>query len=278
LVLGLLAAAGLRWPVALLFFGLVAAFALVYARLRAEAGIPSLWVFPASQQNRLLLNALGAPFLTAGGDPRPLTVLALFSFLARGCFPQLTAYSMENLKMAGEQSPARAHLLRLAFLAMFVGLGVGGYVYLTTCYAYGANVLEGGTIEGGYQTRLARAEYAALGHGTFVPDYKPARAAASGAGLLMTTALLWLRFRFLWFPLHPLGYAMAASFGWVLWGPFLLVWLVKRIVLKRGGPRAYAGLVPAFVGLSLGHFLGGGLWGLLACRLENVYAQYQVWF
>ena len=39
-----------------------------------------------------------------------------------------------------------------------------------------------------------------------------------------------------------------------------LAWLIKTVVLKYGGLRAYLALQPLFYGLDLGQFVAGGLW------------------
>src|SRR5262249_52588935 len=50
------AKAGLAWWVGGLYLLLVVAFALVYARMRAETGAPLIFLFPFSQQQKLLVN------------------------------------------------------------------------------------------------------------------------------------------------------------------------------------------------------------------------------
>ena len=51
----------------------------------------------------------------------------------------------------------------------------------------------------------------------------------------MASLLVFLRQRWVGFPLHPLGYAMTCSYGDLIWFPFLLVWLLKSLVLRYGG-------------------------------------------
>lgn len=68
--------------------------------------------------------------------------------------------------------------------------------------------------------------------------------------------------RFFGFPFHPLGYAMACSYGELLWGPFLLTRTIKSLLLHYGGPQAYLAALPGFLGFALGHFVvAGALWG-----------------
>jgi hypothetical protein len=80
------------------------------------------------------------------------------------------------------------------------------------------------------------------------------------------------------FPLHPLGFAMVTSYGEPLWGPFLLVWSVKSLVLRVGGMRAYRRGIPFFLGIVLGHFFVAGLvWGWLSI-VNEMYRRYVVHF
>lgn len=59
---------------------------------------------------------------------------------------------------------------------------------------------------------------------------------ASGAGLM--AVLMVLRGTFYWWPIHPLGFAMAASWSSrELWFSFFLGWLAKVLVLKFGGGK-----------------------------------------
>ena len=109
------------------------------------------------------------------------------------------------------------------------------------------------------------------------PDF--ARTAAAGVGFLFTFVLVILRQMFLWFPLHPLGFAMVTAYGDPLWGPFLSVWIIKKLVMKYGGMRMYRKLVPGFLGLALGHFFTAGiLWGALATTGKELFRSYGVWF
>jgi hypothetical protein len=104
------------------------------------------------------------------------------------------------------------------------------------------------------------------------------RTVAAAFGALVVTALVILRTYFLRFPLHPLGYAMVGAYGGPLWGPFLMVWIVKSVILRLGGMRAYRRGIPFFLGLVIGHFfLAGLVWGWLSI-INEMYRRYVVFF
>uniref|UniRef100_UPI003750F0EB DUF6784 domain-containing protein n=1 Tax=Armatimonas sp. TaxID=1872638 RepID=UPI003750F0EB len=92
--------------------------------------------------------------------------------------------------------------------------------------------------------------------------------AAIGFGFAFTGGMMFLRARFLSWPLHPVGYAMANTNTMTsTWLPFLIAWLLKILVLRYGGADTYKKFAPFFLGLIAGDLLGGGLttaWGALS--------------
>jgi len=69
-------------------------------------------------------------------------------------------------------------------------------------------------------------------------------------GGLITVILSLLRARFIWWPLHPLGFAMAPAVGiawWGSWNAFVFAWVAKWITLKIGGSRLYENYGVPFV-------------------------------
>ena len=65
----------------------------------------------------------------------------------------------------------------------------------------------------------------------------------------------------MWWPFHPLGYVLIDSWAmYNLWTPVLISWLLKSLILRHGGLRAYRRALPFFWGLILGDFVTGGTW------------------
>ncbi len=72
-----------------------------------------------------------------------------------------------------------------------------------------------------------------------------------GGGLSLL--LSYLRARFVWWPIHPMGIVAANSqMGWVFPVPFFIAWLVKFITTRYGGLRLVNKLKPFFLGLMIG--------------------------
>jgi len=272
-------AAGMALWTAAIYFALFLLFALVYARARAEAGAAMVWLFPFYQHKRMMIAIGGSELFQRHGGWGNLTIFSLLMFLSRGYFQSMMAYQIESTRIAEEGRIRQRVMAWWLVVALILGL-VGAYViHLQAYYVHGANILEGGTTQGGYRTRLAIQEYEELA--SFMRGHKEpdrGRTAAAGVGVLVTVVLIGLRSVFLRFPLHPLGYAMVTAYGYPLWGPFFIVWVIKTLILRVGGMGMYRRLIPFFLGIVVGHFFTAGLvWGWLSI-INEMYRRYVVHF
>jgi len=270
---------GLNGWLAALYLFLILAFAVVYARMRAEAGAPLIFLFPFWQQQKLLVNFLGTPTLAATGASS-LVMLAALGFLARGVYPELASYQLDGMEL-GERARIPARWVTAFLLAAVpFGLAIGYWFYLTNAYRYGFGLLDGGTGQGGGRVTTTVQQYRMLlqwqGH------YLPPNLSLIGqtaAGFLAAIGIVWLRGAFLSCPLHPLGFAMATSYGFHLWFPFCCVWALKLLILRLGGAAGYRRLVPLFLGIVLGHYLVAGvIWGALSLINPEAARAYVVHF
>ncbi|MEN6545066.1 MAG: DUF6785 family protein [Armatimonadia bacterium] len=87
--------------------------------------------------------------------------------------------------------------------------------------------------------------------GAVKPSAEDFIALALGGGF--TWFLVFMRQRFLWWPFHPLGYI--AWLGWPTeryWLSIFFGWIIKIIVVRFGGYKAFQRLKPAAYGLILG--------------------------
>ena len=83
----------------------------------------------------------------------------------------------------------------------------------------------------------------------------------TGIGAGFMAVLVFMRYRFLWFPVHYLGFPISDT--WIManaWFSIFLGWLVKLIMLRWGGPRLYRNMKPLFLGLVLGNITCAGVW------------------
>ena len=79
----------------------------------------------------------------------------------------------------------------------------------------------------------------------------------TAVGVVVMAGLTVLNHRFAWWPLHPLGFAVASSFTiYAVYLAFFLAWLIKLAILRWGGVKTYRNCVPFFTGLMVGHYAG----------------------
>jgi len=66
--------------------------------------------------------------------------------------------------------------------------------------------------------------------------------AAAGAGFLIVVSLFYLHSRYVWWPIHPMGFLLSGGMYIVwtgVWTSFLVAWVLKYITLRVGGSKAY---------------------------------------
>jgi hypothetical protein len=274
------AAAGMNAGAAAVYLVFLLGFAITYMRVRCETGTPSTWLFPWYQARKMPVAIMGAEWWLGKTGPQTLGVWSMLFFLSRGFFFSSTAWPLEGYK-AAEQLRAKARDYAVAgLIAVVVGLVMAWWMHLDTYYEFGGNVVESGGVAGGPRTRLTVREYQSTASTILRPTGpdRP-RTIAMLVGAAIAGGLSLLRTHYLRFPLHPLGYAMAAAFSSQIWGGFLAVWLVKGAILRFGGVRMYKRLTPMFIGLALGHFFTMGIaWAAIGSYFGEAAERARVWF
>ncbi|MBT3603043.1 MAG: hypothetical protein HN521_08245, partial [Candidatus Latescibacteria bacterium] len=90
------------------------------------------------------------------------------------------------------------------------------------------------------------------------PDWR--KMAFLVGGMALAAILYFLRYRYTWWPLHPLGLAAGPAYPVTnVIFPIFLGWLAKFAILRFGGSKAYRGARPFFLGLIMGYYIGAGL-------------------
>ena len=86
----------------------------------------------------------------------------------------------------------------------------------------------------------------------------------TGIGAALMGVLTYLRYRFMWWPVHPIGFATGTFYimNWV-WFSVFLAWCFKTIILKYGGSSLYGKSRPFFLGLIIGQVAVAGQWWII---------------
>jgi hypothetical protein len=85
----------------------------------------------------------------------------------------------------------------------------------------------------------------------------PHRLMFMGAGMVIMSILTFLRYRFSWWRLNPMGFALP-RLTWQVYSLFL-AWVAKTLIFQLGGVQFYRKTQPFFIGLIVGYSLAVGL-------------------
>ncbi|MFM7321965.1 MAG: DUF6785 family protein, partial [Armatimonadota bacterium] len=274
LVLGFCHLGGMSLWIAAPYFAIIALMALVYARMRAETGVPFQFLYPFGQPRDLLLNLVSVPTALQLGGPGSLVLLSSLSFLSNHhhVFEQ-SAYQLDAARLADEARIPRRILFIALFLAVAVGLWAAFGAHLGAYYDQGSNLIPSAGGYGEYREKQARQSYELIANHLAVPPPRDMdRLRAVGAGFGIAAGLGFLRGRWVGSPFHPLGFLVANAFGdtSTSWFPMLIAWAAKATLLRIGGLALYKRAIPFFLGLTIGHFaIGGLLWPCLTVLLPK---------
>ncbi|MBC8104081.1 MAG: hypothetical protein H7Z41_16025, partial [Cytophagales bacterium] len=248
--------------IALGFFGILIALSLGITRIRAEFGTPHEIVFVKPTDT--LVTLLGTKAI---GDSSLIGLQSMFWF-NRGyrCHPMpnlLEAFKMSQLdheRTAGQGPMTFARTAGLLALACVVSLLA---TYVTNYYVtYDAGAQSKAI---GYKQWVGQEGFAQL-----AAWLKTGQRAGStnlyffGAGLGLVGLFAYLRTAFLWWPLHPAGFALGISYAMnYFWFCVLIAWAAKLLITRYGGMNAHKQAIPFFLGLILGDYTIGALWSLV---------------
>lgn len=269
LMYGFLAVAGMQPAAALGFLFIFFAIAVMITRIRAEFGFP-VHDMHVMGPGPAMVRLFGAESFSRG----TLGMFSALHWMHRAYRGHVMPHQLEAMRLAGPGARERSAMNRTLVLAALISVPLCFAVFLNGFYEVGA--------ASGHVNQWG-AGYAREAFGQNLPTWlrNPARrlpgeAIASGAGFAVALLLGYLRNLLPGFPLHPLAYAAANSWGMAnLWVPIMIGSLCKAAVLKAGGLRGYRNALPFFFGLMLGEFAVGGSWTLLGMALKT--PTYEFW-
>lgn len=279
-ITALMTVAGMGVGSALAYVLVIYASSLVYARIRAQTGLPITYGIPREEMYLAVLDLRGASGAATPSLLRSESVFALFTTIGRMTFGQLGAYQLEGIRIGRQAGIRRTDLIAAIIIGLLCGLLLGYAIHLVAAYNFGWNIIDGGTTSAGYRTRQAQLMFDRAQLRVFTGEgIRQPQTIARGVGFALSLLMLWARSKFLRFPLNPVGLALAGTFGGPIWFPIFMAWLLKALILRLGGAQTYRRLTPAFLGLAIGHFLiAGGIWGIVGAFNEEVAKRYLLWF
>ena len=253
-------AIGLPVAYALYFLAVFMISAIGHARVRAMAGAATPWLFPYTAMTDGFVRLFGSQAIGTRGTFGPYVATFHLKWMDRGYSASALAADAESYNMSRRGGLKPGALTWLLVAAVPVGTILGFWMHLTAYYESGANVLEGGQSVGGVRTLYALTDARWATQNATLPTL-PSQASwiASISGLAITLGTVLLRGTFLRFPFHPAGFVIGMSHGERFWAPFLIVWIIKSMLLRTGGVSAYRRLMPAFLGVVIGHFFFTGI-------------------
>ncbi len=246
---------------------LAAAFAILFlvtpiitTRIRAESGI-FVHAYHHQAPRYMFIDALGTRRL----GTQNLTALSV-CFFNRDYRPQQMPHQLEAFKIAEQANINPRRMVAAILIAVALGVILGFWVQLHFFYKFGADSGHFNYWATGYGKEF----FGRLRNYIYRPtNTDPIKLLFMGIGFSFMVLLVYLRVRFFWLPLHPLGYAMASNQEMSdLWAPILICLLLKWLILKYGGIRSYRRAVPFFLGLLLGDHLMGINWSILSVALN----------
>ena len=138
-------AAGMTFGTALAYVLIIYACTLVYARIRAQTGLPITYGIPREEMYETILFLRPTPNgLTTPSAIRAETVFTVFQVFGRMTFGQLAAFQMEGIRIA-----QRAHLGRMSLVAAII-IGLLGGLTLATPSTWWMPTTTAGTSSTGF--------------------------------------------------------------------------------------------------------------------------------
>lgn len=262
-LVGFVTLGGMAWYLGLLFFGLYFLMMVTVTRLRAEAG-PMLGYGPTLTPHRMMVLIPGSHCWGA----QDLTTFSYLNWFDSDYRTSAMPQQMEALKLTETQFGHARHLGRALWLAGTITVVFSFVCVVALYYHYGASTPRG---DNGWRYANGRIPFQMLAD--WLKNPKPPdtiRLVWVGVGVVLTLALTAMRTAFLWWPLHPSGFALAhagAAMQWV-WSAMLLGWLVKALLLRYGGIALFRRGIPFFLGLIMGDVVISCVWSLLGVVLD----------
>jgi hypothetical protein len=246
--------AGMSIWLMVVFFIIYFSLSTTITRIRAELG-PPVHTLVGATPDQILLTLFG----TRRIGLRNLTGFGLLHWITGSSGRENPMpIQLEGFKLM-ERLNARAKWYILAIiLAAAVGSFSGFWAYLHDAYKLGVESYPERTWAASVGFRLLESRTQNL------TGPHPVGIVFTIVGFVFTISMSIMRVRFLWWPLHPVGYAVSGRWGiGRIFFPLVIASTVKWMTLRFSGLKGYRRSVPFFVGLIMGDFVMGSIWATI---------------
>lgn len=244
------------WVIALFFF-LYFAISLVITRMRAELGPPTIEL-TGMNASQIMTNIFGSRRL---GIKNLLPLTHYFWFFNRTYRNHAMPQQLEGFKIAQRTGINPVTVVYATVIGTVFGILSSFWAELHMLYKAPDAPGAGFSWES-MNILLSRLNFLKD------PDIGAMNFMALGAGF--TTFLSIMRMKFLWWPFHPVGYALSMNFGVdYIWFTIVIGSVIKWAILKFGGLRTLRRAYPFFIGVIIGEYAIGSFWSALSVILQK---------
>ena len=261
--------AGMGTGLTVVFFLLYFMISIAVTRMRAELGPPSHDLHHVGPHRQIVRFFGPANMNDVHVHPVRAHTMAMFglmNFFNRAYRGHPMPHGMEAYRIAERRKLDRFRYTAAMGLALAFGTLCAFFSMLWIFYRAGASAQVVGP--GEYFGREAWDEINIFFTMPEVHQWGPTYAIL--IGILTSLALAAFRMNLPWWPFHPVGYAVSGSWSMdQMWACVFVAWLIKLLLLRYGGAKAYQPAVPFFIGLMLGDFVVGGFWQLYGIIMQT---------
>jgi len=245
---------GMSIWISLSFFLMYYLILLAVARMRAEIGTP-LHDLHFAGPSTVLINTLGSRHI----NHSTLVGMSQLWFIDRAYRSNPMPHQLETLKISERIGASSKGFVYALIVASILAGPMALWAMINHSYEVGVQNAAPVNLYFGYEPWARFQSWVNNLGSTNIPSLS-----FTFFGLVSTLLLMVGRLRFLWWPFHPMGYAISGSWqmNWG-WGSFFVVWLIKFLILKFSGIYGFRKATRFFLGLLLGDIFVGGTWTII---------------
>jgi hypothetical protein len=252
--------AGASIYVPIILFGIFFAYMMTISRIRAQTG--GIWNFGPNNPSEMTVTIIGSKNLGASN----LTIISYLMWFSLDTRCAVMPHQMESMKIAKESGMSMRRMFYVVLIATFFGIIMS---YLNALRLYYINGADTPRINP-WRVDMGKIPYNMLHNWLNYPqppDYTGLVYVFGGAA--MVSFLTFMSTRYIWWILHPVGYAYASTGGnmFLLWSGMLVCSITKLIILRFGGVKRYRQALPFFIGLLLGDYTIASIWSIIGTIL-----------